>query len=92
MFPEFVDRLVFIAGCARHTDWAIALGKVERHAIYADSRWKDGEYDLSDPPLMVRALSDVFVFVVVVAEVVGCVGHDNCHVCRACPSHGRWPC
>ena len=49
-FPDFVDRLILIAGCGRHTDWAIAIGEAERFAVYADARFKGGAYDPSDPP------------------------------------------
>ena len=48
--PDFVDRLILIAGCGRHTDWAIAIGEAERFAVYADARFKGGAYDPSDPP------------------------------------------
>ena len=49
-FPAFVTQLVLIAGCARHTDWAIAIGEAERFAVYADARFAGGAYDPSDPP------------------------------------------
>ena len=48
-FPAFT-QLVLIAGCARHTDWAIAIGEAERFAVYADARFAGGAYDPSDPP------------------------------------------
>ena len=41
-FPAFVTQLVLIAGCARHTDWAIAIGEAERFAVYADARFAGG--------------------------------------------------
>ena len=49
-FPDFVEKLILIAGCGRHTDWAIAIGEAERFAVYADARFKGGAYDPSDPP------------------------------------------
>lgn len=50
-YPSYVDNLILIATCARHTDWAIGMGEVERQAIYADHLWKDGYYDIKNPPL-----------------------------------------
>ena len=32
-FEEFVEKLVLIAGCGKHTDWAIGIGEAQRHAI-----------------------------------------------------------
>ena len=49
-FPDFVNQLILIAGCGRHTDWAIAIGEAERFAVYADARFAGGAYDPSDPP------------------------------------------
>lgn len=49
-YPTFVDQLILIAGCGRHSDWAIAIGEAERFAIYADSKYKGGHYDLKNPP------------------------------------------
>lgn len=50
-FPDFVDRVVVIACVARHSDWAIGWGEAGRQAIFADSKWKNGYYDTTDPPL-----------------------------------------
>ena len=49
-FPDFVDQLILIAGCGRHTGWAVAIGEAERFAVYADARFAGGAYDPSDPP------------------------------------------
>jgi homoserine O-acetyltransferase len=49
-FPDFVTELVLIAGCGRHTDWAIGIGEAQRFSIMADSKFKGGEYDPTDPP------------------------------------------
>jgi hypothetical protein len=32
---DFVTELVLIAGCGRHTDWAIGIGEAQRFSIMA---------------------------------------------------------
>ena len=49
-FPDFVTELVLIAGCGRHTDWAIGIGEAQRFSIMADAKFKGGAYDPADPP------------------------------------------
>ena len=49
-FPDFVTELVLIAGCGRHTDWAIGIGEAQRFSIMADAKFKGGQYDPADPP------------------------------------------
>ena len=48
-FPDFVTELVLIAGCGRHTDWAIGIGEAQRFSIMADAKFKGGQYDPADP-------------------------------------------
>ncbi len=50
LHPDMVDSLAFIASTARHSAWAIGLSEAQRHAIYADPRWRDGQYSPEDPP------------------------------------------
>lgn len=50
-YPAYVTDVVLIASCARHTDWAIGIGEVERQAIYADSKWRGGYYSPTDAPM-----------------------------------------
>jgi len=50
LFPELVEAQVFIASTARHSAWAIGLGEAQRQAIFADPRWRGGDYDEADPP------------------------------------------
>jgi len=45
-FPEFVEKLVLIAGCGKHTDWAIGIGEAQRHAIVSDVNFEGGDYDV----------------------------------------------
>ena len=39
-FPAMCEKLLLIAGCAAHTDWAIGIGDAQRYAVYADARWQ----------------------------------------------------
>ena len=41
---------VLIAGCGRHTDWAIGLGEAQRFSIMSDAKFKGGDYNPADPP------------------------------------------
>ena len=50
LFPELVEAQVFIASTARHSAWAIGLGEAQRQAIFADPRWRGGDYQQDDPP------------------------------------------
>ncbi len=50
LFPELVEAQVFIASTARHSAWAIGLGEAQRQAIFADPRWRGGDYQEDDPP------------------------------------------
>jgi homoserine O-acetyltransferase len=50
LHPELVEAQVFIASTARHSAWAIGLGEAQRQAIFADPRWRGGDYDPDDPP------------------------------------------
>ncbi len=50
LYPELVGSVVFIASTARHSPWAIGLSEAQRQAIFADPRWKGGQYDPLDPP------------------------------------------
>ena len=49
-YPDFVTELVLIAGCGRHTDWAIGIGEAQRFSIMADAKYKGGDYDPDDQP------------------------------------------
>jgi homoserine O-acetyltransferase len=50
LHPELVEAQVFIASTARHSAWAIGLGEAQRQAIFADPRWRGGDYDEAEPP------------------------------------------
>ena len=50
LYPELVDAAVFIASTARHSAWAIGLSEAQRQAVFADPRWRGGDYDPADPP------------------------------------------
>ena len=44
MFPDFIETLIPIATSAKHSAWNIALDKIQREAIYKDSKWNGGNY------------------------------------------------
>ncbi len=46
----FVRSLVPIAVGGRHTAWQIGWGEAQRQAIFADPKWRDGQYPPDDPP------------------------------------------
>lgn len=49
-YGEYVAGLVPIAVGGRHSAWSIGWSESQRHCIYADPKWKGGDYDLDDPP------------------------------------------
>jgi homoserine O-acetyltransferase len=51
LYPELVDSVAFVASTARHSAWAIGLSEAQRQTIFADPRWKGGDYDPADPPV-----------------------------------------
>lgn len=48
--PEFVRNFVALATSARHSAWCISWSEAQRQAIYSDPKYKNGFYDLNDPP------------------------------------------
>ncbi len=50
MFPDALKSCVVIATAAWLSPQALAFGAVGRHAILADPKWKNGEYDVAEPP------------------------------------------
>ncbi|MDJ0927250.1 MAG: homoserine O-acetyltransferase [Gammaproteobacteria bacterium] len=48
---DFVRGLVPIAVGGRHSAWCIGWSEAQRRAIVSDSRWRDGLYDVNDPPV-----------------------------------------
>jgi len=50
LFPEKVEAIAPIAVSAAHSAWCIGLSEAQRQAIYADPRWRGGQYPADDPP------------------------------------------
>jgi homoserine O-acetyltransferase len=50
LFPQRVDAIAPIAVSARHSAWCVALSEAQRQAIYADPRWRGGDYPAHDSP------------------------------------------
>jgi len=49
-YPDFVEEIVIIAGCGRHTDWAIGIGEAQRFAIMSDGKYNGGAYEAGKGP------------------------------------------
>ncbi len=50
MFPSSVESVVTISASGRHSAWCIGISEAQRHAIYADADFKNGDYDLHKQP------------------------------------------
>ena len=48
--PQFVKKAIVMCCGPAHTAWQIAISESQRQAIYADPKWKGGNYDPSAPP------------------------------------------
>jgi homoserine O-acetyltransferase len=50
IMDERVQSTILIAMGIQHSPWAIGISEAQRAAIYADSKWNNGFYDLDNPP------------------------------------------
>ncbi|KAI5290807.1 hypothetical protein KEM55_008495 [Ascosphaera atra] len=50
LYPERIDRIVSISGCARSHPYSIAMRHTQRQAVVMDSNWNRGFYYDSIPP------------------------------------------
>jgi homoserine O-acetyltransferase len=50
LYPELVKAITVISASGRHSPWSIALGEIQRQAIYADPLWHNGNYSDDLPP------------------------------------------
>ena len=50
LHPERVDAVAALAVSGRHSAWCIALSEAQRQALFADPRWRGGDYAPGDPP------------------------------------------
>ena len=50
LYPELVKAIAVISASGRHSPWSIALGEIQRQAIYADPLWHNGNYSDDAPP------------------------------------------
>jgi homoserine O-acetyltransferase len=48
---QFVGSIIAMCCGVQHSPWQIGISETQRQAIYADPKWKDGNYIQSDPPL-----------------------------------------
>ncbi|MGN6321581.1 MAG: homoserine O-acetyltransferase MetX [Dyella sp.] len=51
MDPLRVQAVAIIAASAEHSAWCMAWSEAQRLALRADSKFREGNYDASDPPL-----------------------------------------
>lgn len=51
LLDQRVKRACYIAMGKNHSPWAIGISEAQRLAIYGDSKWKDGKYELGDGPV-----------------------------------------
>jgi len=47
----YVKTVVAMCCGASHSPWQIGISETQRQAIYADPKWRGGQYPLSDPPV-----------------------------------------
>lgn len=50
-FPRAARRLITISGTPASSPFAIALRSIQREAIVSDPAWRDGNYEVSSPPV-----------------------------------------
>ena len=55
--PYAARSFVSISSCTRAVPFAIAVRSLQREMIRSDSKWLDGNYDRSDPPLTGQRLA-----------------------------------
>lgn len=55
--PELSDGLLSISSATRAMPFSIAVRSLQREMIVKDSRWQNGDYDVSDPPLTGQRLA-----------------------------------
>lgn len=57
MHPETTRSFISISSCTRALPFAIAVRSLQREMIRRDPKWQDGNYELTDPPLMGQRLA-----------------------------------
>ncbi len=55
--PHAVSRFVSISSAARALPFSIAVRSLQREMIRSDSKWKKGNYEPGDPPIMGQRLA-----------------------------------
>jgi homoserine O-acetyltransferase len=56
-YPDIVDTAIPISIGADHSPWCIGVSEVQRNAVAADPKWRDGRYDPAEPPTAGLALA-----------------------------------
>ena len=52
LFPEIAESVVSISGSARAAPFAISLRSLQREIIQSDPIWNEGNYDVTEEPVM----------------------------------------
>jgi homoserine O-acetyltransferase len=52
LFPEIAESVVSISGSARAAPFAISLRSLQREIIQSDPVWNEGNYDVTEEPVM----------------------------------------
>lgn len=66
---ERVAALIAMCCGAQHLPWQIGISECQRQAIYADPKWRGGEYPLNDPPSTGLAVARQFAMVTYRSDV-----------------------
>lgn len=48
--PSYVGSVIALCCGAHHHAWQIGISETQRQAIYADPKWRGGDYPVNDPP------------------------------------------
>lgn len=48
--PERTAAVISLAASSRHSPWCLVWSETQRQALAADPKYRDGDYDLQDPP------------------------------------------
>ena len=55
--PESVRNFISISSATRGEPFAIAVRSLQREIIRSDPKWKNGQYEVGDPPIIGQRLA-----------------------------------
>ena len=56
-FPDATASLISISSATRAEPFSIAVRSLQREMIRSDTKWRDGDYDQADPPIVGQRLA-----------------------------------